>query len=822
VAASKPARLFRRHVRRERLTAALDAADQPIVLTAPAGYGKTTLLEEWLHGHRSVVWYRPTRAASDLAAFAVELAGAGEDLAPRAAQRLRARVRVEADLPPRRLGDLFASGLDAWPRKGRLVIDDYQLAASPAVDEFVEFLINETAIRLVVASRHRPAWATARRTLYGEILELGAHELAMTDDEAFELLGDRSAESRALVERAQGWPVLLGLAARSAAADASGELIPETLFRYFAEEVLREEPPEVRQLLLAESVPLTVRGDTDVLERLVDEGLLHHSGGEFRLHPLLREFLREKLRSEQPETFVTLSARAIEDARRRRRWDDAFELALEAGAVDAATVVVAEAVPDLLAEGRVETVESWLERCGSAVDRLPAAALARAELLMRQGHLKEARAVALDVARRLGPDAAESFRAWHLAARAASLLSDEHGAMGYELEARKAARTDEERRKALWALFLAAAELELDEAGGYLEEVEALPATDLDENLLLAIGHKVWGAHQGSFAGIWKLFEPLLPVATRAANPLVSTSFLANAAYVSWAQADYPTAARLADESLELCNELGLDFAAGVCLYHRAQAEIGLRRLGRASETIEKLSAFASADEDPFHALAQSILELKLSLASGRIQTGEDPFVDERVSKSVRGEYLGLHAIASAAVGHVSKARAQARLAVQLTKGIEARYYAGFADLIATGAEPSPLVREAVDAGFADAFVVAYRAAPALVHTALADASMRDRICRLLLNAGDVELGREAGIELMPKRAGMRLATPLTPREREILDLMGRGLANKEIAAKLVISENTVKVHVRHILEKLGVRNRIQAALQATQLRDAG
>lgn len=821
MAASKPARLFRRHVRRERLTAPLDAAKQPIVVIAPAGYGKTTLLEEWLRAHRRVVWYRPTRASRDLAAFAVELAGAVEELAPRAAERLRARVLVKADLPPRRLGELFASGLGAWPRNGRLVIDDYQLATAPAVDEFVEYLFDQTPIRLVVASRHRPSWATARRALYGEILELGARELAMTEDEAFELLGGRSAESRALVERAQGWPVLLGLAARSAAADPSGELMPETLFRYFAEEVLREESPEIRELLLAQSVPLTVRADMDLLEHLVDDGLLQHTGGEFRLHPLLRDFLREKLRSEQPETFATLSTRAIEDARRLRRWEDAFELALESGAVHGVSAVVAEAVPDLLAQGRVETVASWLERCGSAVDRLPALALARAELLMRQGHLKESRAVALDVTGRLALDAPESFRAWHLAARAASLLSDEHGALGYELEARKAARTEEERRMATWALFLAAAELELDEARGYLDEVAALPATDLDGNLQLTIGRNVWGAHQGSFAGVWELFEPLLPVATRAENPLVSASFLANAAYVSWARGDYATAAHLSAESLELCTDFGLDFAAGVCLYHRAQAEVGLRRLGRARETIEQLSLFASADEDPFHALAQSILELKLTLAAGRIEADAEPVLDERVSKSVRGEYLGLHAIAIAAAGEASRARTEARLARRLTKGIEARYYAAFAELVADGVDPAPLVRQAVDDGFADAFVVAYRAAPLLLHKALADPTLRDRVCQLLLDAGDVELARQAGIELLPKRARMQPATALTPREREILGLMGRGLANKEIAAKLVISENTVKVHVSHILEKLGVRNRLQAALQASQLRDA-
>ena len=58
---------------------------------------------------------------------------------------------------------------------------------------------------------------------------------------------------------------------------------------------------------------------------------------------------------------------------------------------------------------------------------------------------------------------------------------------------------------------------------------------------------------------------------------------------------------------------------------------------------------------------------------------------------------------------------------------------------------------------------------------------------------------------------------PLTGREREVLALIAEGLANKEIAARLHISENTVKTHVRHILEKLGLRSRAEAAAYAVR-----
>lgn len=58
---------------------------------------------------------------------------------------------------------------------------------------------------------------------------------------------------------------------------------------------------------------------------------------------------------------------------------------------------------------------------------------------------------------------------------------------------------------------------------------------------------------------------------------------------------------------------------------------------------------------------------------------------------------------------------------------------------------------------------------------------------------------------------------PLTEREREVLGVLGEGLTNKEIAARLFISENTVKNHVHNLLEKLGLHSRTEAALFAVR-----
>lgn len=66
-----------------------------------------------------------------------------------------------------------------------------------------------------------------------------------------------------------------------------------------------------------------------------------------------------------------------------------------------------------------------------------------------------------------------------------------------------------------------------------------------------------------------------------------------------------------------------------------------------------------------------------------------------------------------------------------------------------------------------------------------------------------------------PDPASEPVVDQLTTRETEILQLIAEGKTNKEIAADLVISENTVKIHLRNILEKLHLQNRIQAAVYA-------
>ncbi|RME33473.1 MAG: DNA-binding response regulator, partial [Thermoflexia bacterium] len=92
------------------------------------------------------------------------------------------------------------------------------------------------------------------------------------------------------------------------------------------------------------------------------------------------------------------------------------------------------------------------------------------------------------------------------------------------------------------------------------------------------------------------------------------------------------------------------------------------------------------------------------------------------------------------------------------------------------------------------------------------------------LAQGEAPISREMASKLirqMARRERMTISAglpeTLSAREREVLALLAEGLSNEEIAEELHIAVNTVRNHVRNILEKLGVRNRVQAAVYAVR-----
>lgn len=95
-----------------------------------------------------------------------------------------------------------------------------------------------------------------------------------------------------------------------------------------------------------------------------------------------------------------------------------------------------------------------------------------------------------------------------------------------------------------------------------------------------------------------------------------------------------------------------------------------------------------------------------------------------------------------------------------------------------------------------------------------------DELCQAIKLAaqGEVQLSPDAAARLVREVRAPDSPESLTPREVDVLRLIAQGLANKEIAASLTVSEKTVKTHVSSILQKLNLLSRTQAALYAVKI----
>jgi ATP/maltotriose-dependent transcriptional regulator MalT len=127
--------------------------------------------------------------------------------------------------------------------------------------------------------------------------------------------------------------------------------------------------------------------------------------------------------------------------------------------------------------------------------------------------------------------------------------------------------------------------------------------------------------------------------------------------------------------------------------------------------------------------------------------------------------------------------------------------------------------------GLHTARALGHRPETALLHLSLAELLIRDHDADSSEAQQHLELAIPA-LEAMHMRPALERAMrlrpaatvdPLTTRERDVVALLAAGLSNRAIAQALVITEGTAEVHVKHILTKLGMTSRMQAALWATQ-----
>jgi DNA-binding NarL/FixJ family response regulator len=254
--------------------------------------------------------------------------------------------------------------------------------------------------------------------------------------------------------------------------------------------------------------------------------------------------------------------------------------------------------------------------------------------------------------------------------------------------------------------------------------------------------------------------------------------------------------------------------------------ELGLRHFSRCQQTVEWLRRQTTKLEDIFLDLETRMLRCRLLMSQGLADRGIEALRDspDRFPfEGERGEYLATLALAHACARQGKAAMSLLDEAEAISKTIEVETLVpltrAIVSLSDSDADAPHLAAEAItraiELGNVDSLVVAYRACPQLLTTPspLAD-TLKKSLAALMLQARDGALAKQCGLATHASHCSERL----TRREVEVVGLIGQGLTNKKIAGVLFISEATVKVHVLHIFEKLGVRTRTEAALRAASM----
>ena len=824
---------------RPRLTRLLDETScRIIMLIAPGGYGKTTLARQWMASKRHA-WYRGTTASSDVAALAIHfsqilqphISGAGE----RMVQRLRATGTPERDVVD--LAEMLAEDLEDWPEDLWLTFDDYHLAAeSRAPERFVEILLASCPVRLFLTSRSRPSWATARRLLYGEIYELGHNVLAMSQDEAAEVLAElKGPETSGLYALSEGWPAVIGLAALSDHFELPDGSIPETVHEYFAEELYQAAAPDVQDALARLWLMPTVTDELadmvlgPIAETALSEGvrlgfLTSQGPGAYDVHPLLRAFLDSKIKEERrtPED-EEMASRVVRYLIDREQWDDAFTLLGRSFTQRIFTELLDGALHGLLADARMPTLARWIERAHAERMDTPIIVLAEAEVAFREAERLKAEGLASEAARRFKPDHPEKSHAFYLAGAAAHLSERNPEALQHHTEALSHARDIESKQDALWGRLLAATKLELPSTDEILAELIEAGDGGPRSELRLVMARFIRQSRMGTHGGLIEAHDAARHLLRRVSDPVMRTSFTNGYSQTLATAGLYRRALASARETAEMASTSRLPFAIPYARLVQAVALAGLRNFSKSLQILDQLEEAAEQKRDEYLHVETTNRRARILTSQGLAERAllECELTRPPVTLGERGEYMTTQALALACLGERDQPKVLIAKAQELTLSPQVRVMAPLVAAVCALTSDSEEAGEAARGAFAtvlevgdiDSFVCAYRACPQLLETLSSDEEWRGPILEIIENAQDEDLARRVGLRLRVRR---HYSGPLSPREREVHQLVAQGLSNKEIASVLFISETTVKVHVRHILEKLGVRSRTAAAVRAT------
>src|SRR5213082_699009 len=362
------------------------------LIAAPAGFGKTTLVSEWVEGiERATAWLSLDEGENDPARFLAYLVAALQTIAATLGEGVLGVLQSSQPPPPEAILTALLNEITTLLDQFVLVLDDYHVIDAKPVDLALTFLVEHLPpqMHLVIATREDPPLPLAHLRARGELTELRAADLRFTPSEVAAFLNSvmglslSPGDIAALEDRTEGWIAGLQLAALSM---RGREDIPEFIraftgdhryiLDYLVEEVLTRQPAPVRSFLLQTAIldrlsgPLcdAVTGQEEGNARLeaLERGNffvvpLDDRRHWYRYHHLFAEVLSAHLMAEQPDQVATLHLRASEWYEQNGSAADAIRHALAAKDFERAADLVELAVPAMRRSRQETTVLGWLK-----------------------------------------------------------------------------------------------------------------------------------------------------------------------------------------------------------------------------------------------------------------------------------------------------------------------------------------------------------------------------------------------------------------------------------------------------------------------------
>ena len=366
-----PPRLPAAPVARPRVDALLDAAAaKPVTLvSASAGYGKTSAVEAWLTTRRvPVAWVSVDAHDNDALHLWRYVIASVERALPDFDEAPRSRVLLAESTAEPTIEVLLAA-LEDDGRPLTIVLDDLHLVTDRRALDSLRYAAVRLppAVRLVLITRVDPPLRLAYLRATGRLAELRDAELAFTSEEAASLLGPAASEEAEA--RCEGWPVALRLVALRGAVPVTGRR--RDVAAYLTAEVVDGLPDDLRGFL--ERTSMLPRLSVDLcdyvlerddsaalLDRVVRANLfvvaLDEDGLWWRYHALFAEYLRLRL----GERAAALHHRACDWFERHGLYEDAVDHAAACGDVEMIARTLEAQQVRMSRSGRAATIERWL------------------------------------------------------------------------------------------------------------------------------------------------------------------------------------------------------------------------------------------------------------------------------------------------------------------------------------------------------------------------------------------------------------------------------------------------------------------------------